>query len=137
MAEEFIKLGYKLSTNGTDNHLLLISLRDKKITGSKIEKICEAVHISINKNAVPGDTSALQPGGIRIGTSALTTREFKESDCIKVVELIHKAILLALKIQDKVGKKLVDFTKNLENNENIESLKKEVNDFANKFPFPF
>lgn len=137
MAQEFTKRGYKLSTNGTDNHLLLISLRDKKITGSKIEKICEAVHISINKNAVPGDTSALQPGGIRIGTSALTTREFKEHDCAIVVELIHKAILLALKIQDKVGKKLIDFSKELTDNAEIKLLKKEVNSFAKKFPFPF
>ena len=64
-------------------------------------KNLEAVDISINKNAVPGDTSALQPGGIRIGTSALTSREFKEVDCIKVVELIHKAILLALKSKIK------------------------------------
>jgi len=137
MAQEFIKRGYKLSTNGTDNHLLLISLRDKKITGSKIEKICEAVHISINKNAVPGDTSALQPGGIRIGTSALTTRECKENDCVIVVELIHKAILLALKIQDKVGKKLVDFSKELTDNPEVKLLKKEVNNFARNFPFPF
>ena len=136
MANEFIRLGYKLSTNGTDNHLLLISLRDKNITGSKIEKICEAVDISINKNAVPGDTSALSPGGIRIGTSALTTREFQDDDFIKVVSFIHKAICIALNIQNKVGKKLVDFKKQLKDNPDVISLKKQVNEFAKKFPFP-
>ena len=112
-------------------------MRDKKITGSKIEKICEAVNISINKNAVPGDVSALQPGGIRIGTAALTTRNFKEADSIKVVEFIDKAIKLALQIQEKVGKKLVDFSKNLETNVEVQELKTEVQKFATDFPFPF
>ena len=88
MAEEFMKKGYKVCTNGTDNHLVLIDLNPQKITGSKIEKICEYVDISINKNSVASDKSALSPCGIRLGTSALTSRGLKEGDFIKVVEFI-------------------------------------------------
>ena len=68
LVNELIKYGYDLSTNGSDNHLILINLNNLKIKGSKIEKLCEKVNISINKNSVPGDKSAISPGGIRIGT---------------------------------------------------------------------
>ena len=92
--------GYNLCTDGSDNHLVLIDLRSKKITGSKVEKICEFVDISINKNSVPGDKSALTPGGIRIGTPALTTRGLTEEDFIKVADFLDKAINIGLRIQE-------------------------------------
>ena len=137
MAHEFMEKEYNVLTNGTDNHLILISLRDKNVTGSKIEKICESVNISINKNAVVGDTSALQPGGIRIGTSALTSRGLVEKDFVVVVNFIDKAIKLAIKIQEKVGKKFFDFKKELINNNEIEELRKEIEQFANSFTFDY
>ena len=135
MAEEFIKRGYKICTNSTVNHLILIDLNPLKITGSKIEKICEYIDISINKNSVPGDKSALSPGGIRLGTSALTTRGFKENDFIKVVELMDKVIKIAISIQEKSGAKLVEFVKQMEMIPELALLKKEVNTFASKFEF--
>ena len=68
--------GYTLVTEGTDNHLILWDLRPNGLTGSKIEKLAELCNITVNKNTVPGDTSALSPGGVRIGVCALTTRGF-------------------------------------------------------------
>ena len=73
------------------------------VTGSKNRKICEYVDISINKNSVFGDTSPLSPGGIRLGTAALTTRGFKENDFIVVAKLLHRLINLAIKIQESMG----------------------------------
>src|SRR6202012_983080 len=74
MAEDFLSLGYQLVSGGTDNHLILIDLRDRKINGGKVEKLLEAVNIAVNKNTVPGDSSAMNPGGVRMGSPALTTR---------------------------------------------------------------
>lgn len=61
------KLGYKIVSGGTDNHLLLVDLKPKKIDGARIEKICDLANIACNKNTVPGDKNALIPGGIRVG----------------------------------------------------------------------
>ena len=135
MAKEFINKGYKVCTNGTDNHLILIDLNPINITGSKIEKICEYVDISINKNSVVGDKSALSPCGIRLGTAALTSRGFKEIDFIKVVEYIDSAIKIALEIQKKSGNKLVDFIKIMKDNNELLNIKKNINKFANTFDF--
>jgi len=78
IAEELSKRGYNIVTNGTDNHLVLWDLRKQGLTGSKAEKVLELMGISTNKNSVPGDTSALAPGGIRLGAPALTSRGMKE-----------------------------------------------------------
>ena len=135
MAKEFINKGYKVCTNGTDNHLILIDLNPINITGSKIEKICEYVDISINKNSVVGDKSALSPCGIRLGTAALTSRGFKEIDFIKVVEYIDSVIKIALEIQKKSGNKLLDFIKIMKDNNELLNIKKNINKFANTFDF--
>ncbi len=136
LGEELIKYGYKLQTGGTDNHLLLVDLRPNNISGSKIERLAELVDISINKNSVPGDKSALSPGGIRLGSPSLTSRGFKENDFKKVGELLNKVIKLALNIQNKSGKKMKDFEDccHSENfSKDILELKNEVNVFASKF----
>lgn len=135
MANEFMNKGYKICTDGTDNHLILIDLNPLNITGSKIEKICEYVDISINKNSVAGDKSALSPCGIRLGTGALTTRGFKEDDFVKVVEFIDNVIQIALQIQIQSGAKLVDFVKMMESNNELVDIKKNINNFANTFEF--
>ena len=136
LADYLMSLGYNLSTNGTENHLLLINLRNKGITGSKVEKICEEVEISLNKNSVFGDKSAISPGGIRIGTNALTTRGFKEEDFIEVGKLLDETINLALKIQEGGHKSLKDFNKNIENFRNeINDIKNKVNSLAENFEF--
>ena len=137
LGNSLMESGYKLVTNGTDNHLILIDLRDKNISGSKVEYLCEQVDISLNKNSVFGDKSAINPGGIRIGTSALTTRGLKEDDFEKVASFIDKSIQLCIKIQGQSGKKLVDFKRvlHLDFIEELNQLRSEVNDFAEKFEF--
>jgi glycine hydroxymethyltransferase len=80
LADELIKRGHTLVTNGTENHLLLLDVRPHGLTGSKLEKACDEVHITLNKNTIIGDKSAITPGGVRIGTPAVTTRGYKEQD---------------------------------------------------------
>ena len=75
LAEALIAKGHKLASGGTDNHLVLWVLRPHGLTGSKVEKVCEAASTSLNRNTVPGDASALSPGGVRIWAPAMTTRE--------------------------------------------------------------
>ena len=133
LGEELMNYGYNVCTNGTDNHLLLVDLRDKEVSGSKIEKICELVNISINKNSVPGDKSALSPGGIRLGTSSLTTRGMVENDFKVVAEFLHECIQLAIKIQNDVGKPLKVFISALNDNEEITNIKNKVIEFSEKF----
>ncbi len=90
LAEELLKLGFNLVSGGTDNHLILIDLRNKKITGKKMEKYLDEVGITVNKNAVPFDTEKPTiTSGIRIGTPAVTTRGFKEDDMVEIAKLIN------------------------------------------------
>lgn len=137
LAKYFTDNGYNLSTNGTDNHIVLLNLRDKGINGNKIQYLCEKVDISLNKNSVFGDTSAINPGGVRIGTSALTTRGMKEDDFIIIGEMVHKCISLGIEIQKITGKKMKDFKEYVESNDihRLNILKSDVNAFANKFEF--
>lgn len=135
LSAELIEKGYMISTGGTDNHQILVNLKNKGITGSKIEKICEKVNISINKNAVYGDKSALSPGGIRLGTPSLTTRGMKENDMKVVANFLDESIKLAIMLQDKLSTKektckLAEFCNELENNKNVAELKNKVIEFA-------
>ena len=95
MANEFINRGYKVISNGTDNHLMLIDLRTKfpDITGKQVENTLVKAHITINKNMVPFDSrSPFQTSGIRVGTPAITTRGLKEEHMPVIVELVDKVI---------------------------------------------
>merc|ERR1712137_787018 len=117
LAEFLVSKGHKLASGGTENHLVLWDLRPSDITGSKMEKMCDKLHITLNKNAVLGDRSALSPGGVRIGTPALTTRGFKEEHFVQVGEFLHRALELCVKLQSTAGRKLKDFQAALEGNE--------------------
>ncbi|EIN08894.1 glycine hydroxymethyltransferase [Punctularia strigosozonata HHB-11173 SS5] len=144
LAETLVAKDYKLQTNGTDNHLVLWDLRPLKLTGSKLEKLCDLVGITINKNAVAGDTSAQVPGGIRLGTSALTSRNMLEDDIKQVGEFLNRAVQIALVLQKEAGSKLLkDFVRvatqggeGLEGYKQVKELKKEVQEFARKWPLP-
>lgn len=95
MAETFIELGYKVVSDGTDNHLMLIDLRKKfpELTGRIAETILGQAHITINKNMVPfDDRSAFQTSGIRIGAPAMTTRGVKEDEAAAIVKLIDRVL---------------------------------------------
>ena len=81
------------------------------ITGSKMEKACDLCHITLNKNAVVGDVSAMAPGGVRIGAPAMTSRGLKEKDFEQIAEFLHQVLQLCKEIQEKHGKLLKDFSK--------------------------
>nr|pir glycine hydroxymethyltransferase (EC 2.1.2.1) A_IG002P16.3 - Arabidopsis thaliana [Arabidopsis thaliana] len=138
--------GYDLVSGGTDNHLVLVNLKNKGIDGSRVEKVLELVHIAANKNTVPGDVSAMVPGGIRMGTPALTSRGFIEEDFAKVAEYFDLAVKIALKIKAEsqgiykksFGTKLKDFVATMQSNEKLQSemskLREMVEEYAKQFP---
>mmetsp|Transcript_1544 Transcript_1544/g.2183 ORF Transcript_1544/g.2183 Transcript_1544/m.2183 type:complete len:476 (+) Transcript_1544:128-1555(+) len=136
LGEKLTSLGYKMASGGTENHLVLWDLKPLGLTGSKFEKVCDAVSITLNKNCVPGDKSAVTPGGVRIGAPALTTRTMVESDFEQIALFLHEAVQISLKIQEKAGLKLKDFLPLLVKNEEIEGLQKKVHEFATTFPMP-
>ncbi|KAH9162346.1 hypothetical protein AeNC1_018841 [Aphanomyces euteiches] len=136
LAKALTDKGYVLATGGTDNHLLLWDLRPTGITGSKMEKLCDEACITLNKNSVLGDRSAVSPGGVRVGTPALTSRGFKEADFVQVAEFLHRAVQLSIEIQATSGKKISDFNAALPNHEGVKQLRADVNAFATKFNMP-
>jgi len=136
LAKALMEKGHKLATDGTDNHLVLLDVRPHGLTGSKVEKVCELCAISVNRNAVHGDVSALSPGGVRIGTPAMTTRGCNEEDFCKIAGFIDQVVKICLEVQATKGKKLKDFENGLAENEKIVKLKNEVEAWAGKFGYP-
>jgi glycine hydroxymethyltransferase len=93
MAKALVERGYKVISGGTDNHLMLIDLRSKNLTGKQAEEALVRAEITVNKNMVPFDTqSPMVTSGIRIGTPAVTTRGMKEKDVVKIVDLMDEAL---------------------------------------------
>lgn len=136
-ADRFNELNYNLVSGGTDNHLLLVDLKSKGVDGARVERVLELVNIASNKNTVPGDKSALIPGGLRIGTPAMTSRGFKEHDFIKIADFIDRAVKITQEEKGKTGKKLIDFKNHIGDGSSIaaiQQLKKEVSEFASTFP---
>ena len=110
LAEAFVEKGYGVISGGTDNHMMLIDLRNKEVSGKEAEEALSKADITVNKNMVPfDDKSPFVTSGIRIGTPAVTTRGLKESDMAKIVELIDRVI------------------SNIENDAELDAVKKEVN----------
>merc|ERR1712166_396432 len=136
LAETLKSKGHKLATNGTDNHLVLWDVRPHGLTGGKVEKVCECASISLNRNAVHGDVSALSPGGVRIGTPAMTTRGCGAKDFTKIAEFLDRCCQIALKVQKEKGKKLKDFEEGLKDNVEIVALKKEVEEWTIGWGYP-
>ncbi|EGV66229.1 hypothetical protein CANTEDRAFT_112774 [Yamadazyma tenuis ATCC 10573] len=138
LEQEFLSRGYNLVSNGTDSHMVLVSLKDKKMDGARVETICENINIALNKNSIPGDKSALVPGGIRIGAPAMTTRGLGEEDFKKIVSYIDQAVIIAKEIQDSLPKsanRLRDFKAAVvQGSEQISSLKQEISAWAGEFP---
>jgi glycine hydroxymethyltransferase len=131
LCKELIKLDYQIVTGGTDCHLMLIDLRNKGLTGSRAEKILEAVDISVNKNTIPSDTTGTS--GIRIGTCAITTRGLKQLHMKDIALFIDRAIMIAIDINTTYKlEKLEDFCKYLDR-EDINQLRNEVRDFMSQF----
>lgn len=121
MSDEFIKLGYKVISGGTDNHLILLDvLGSVGVTGKEAEILLDKIHITVNKNTIPNETEkAMIASGIRIGSPAMTTRGFKEKEFIQVARIIDKAL------------------RNKENEEILIELGKEVKELTSKFPLNY
>ena len=114
MADEFTKLGVKMVSGGTDNHLILLDLTDKALTGKELEKMLDEVHITVNKNAIPFDThKPFVTSGIRIGTPAMTSRGMKETEARKIAaliaEIIEKKEAAFSHVSNEVAKLCADF----------------------------
>ncbi len=117
MAKGFKDLGYNIVSGGTDNHMFLIDLRNKNLTGKEALAALEQVNITVNKNMVPfDDKSAFVTSGIRIGSPAITTRGLKEKDCLKVVELLDNVLM------------------HKDNTKELAKVKKKVNTMMVKYP---
>jgi glycine hydroxymethyltransferase len=117
MAAAFVQRGYHIISGGTDNHLMLIDLRNKNITGKKAQETLDRAHITLNKNAVPyDDKSPFVTSGIRVGVPAITTRGLKEAEMETVVNLIDKVLM------------------NIDNETIIKEVQNEVHGLMNNFP---
>lgn len=117
MAKAFTDLGYDLISGGTDNHLMLIDLRNKNITGKKAQETLDRASITLNKNAVPfDDKSPFVTSGVRVGVPAITTRGLKEKDMPVVVGFVDKVLM------------------NLDNEPIIHAVKSEVREFMKQYP---
>jgi len=127
--------GFDLVSGGTDNHLLLIDLRSKGVNGSKAETVCEQASIVLNKNTIPGDKSAMNPNGLRVGTPAMTSRGLAEQDFAQIGGFIGEAVEIAAEVQKQSGPKLVEFKKVLRESPpgSLLKLKAEVENFASRF----
>jgi glycine hydroxymethyltransferase len=120
LADELMKRGFKLITNGTDNHLILADVKSSfDIDGGEAEEILDKIRLTLNKNVIPDDPlPPYKPSGIRLGTPAITTRGFKEDDMEKVAEWMHQAI------------------KNRRDEKLLNKLSNEVKEFSLQFPLP-
>lgn len=139
LARGLSEAGYKVVTGGTDTHLVWVDLRSHKLSGAKAERVLERVDIAVNKNTVPGDKSAFSPGGLRIGTPALTTRGMVEKDITTVVGFIDEALKIAKDVQRASGPELKKWKNTLlqfDFQDRLNELQKKVHDFAETFPMP-
>lgn len=141
LADELInKLGYTLVSGGTDNHLVLVDVKASKgIDGARVERVLELACMATNKNTVPRDTSALVPGGIRMGTPALTSRGFLEDDFVKVAHFFDRAVNIAVKLKGtEQGKKLKTFRAMCAVGPTVDpelvELRHDVQEFSSSFP---
>jgi|Transcript_4736 glycine hydroxymethyltransferase len=136
LADTLKEKGHKIASDGTDNHLVLWDVRPHGLTGGKVEKVCEAASMSLNRNCVHGDASALSPGGVRIGAPAMTTRGCGTEDFKKIAGFLDRCCQIALAVQEKKGKKLKDFEDGLKENPDIVALRGEVEAWAVGFGYP-
>ena len=140
-ADALVSKGFKLVSDGTDTHLILVDLRSRNIDGARVEAVLERANIAANKNTVPGDVSALFPSGLRVGTPAMTTRGFGPEEFDKVAEFIDQAVNIAIELkaqeQGKVPKELLaSFKKLADESDKVKQLDKEVVSWVSKYPVP-
>jgi glycine hydroxymethyltransferase len=138
LSQELQKYNFDILTGGTDNHIVLVNLKSKGLTGSKFEKIAEMCNVSLNKNTIPSDTSALNPSGIRLGTPAMTSRGFVEKDIAFIAYILNEISAICSSIQsNSQTNKLSDFMdKSHLFLDEINKVKQKVINYTKKFPLP-
>ncbi|KAI9373162.1 serine hydroxymethyltransferase-domain-containing protein [Aspergillus egyptiacus] len=144
-------LGYNIVSGGTDNHLVLVDLKNRGVDGARVERVLELCGVASNKNTVPGDRSALKPGGLRLGTPAMTTRGFQPEDFRRVADIVDRAVTITQKL-DKTAKEsaaakgaknpntvkaFLEYVGNGEEISEIVQLRQEVEDWAGTFSLPW
>lgn len=126
-------------THGTDNHLVMIDLKNRGIDGGRVEHMCNAVHITLNKNTLRGDQSALKPSGLRVGTPPMTTRECGPEHFDQIAEFINRSVDLSVK--HNTFKKMANYKAHVDklahSDAEVMKLKQDVKDFAKRFPFHY
>jgi len=142
-AASLVESGYTLATGGSDNHLILWDLRPAGVTGAQVDKLCDRVGITLNKNSIYGDRSAMSPGGVRLGTPALTSRGFMEEDFKVVAGFLHRVVQIAQRLRASLNKgaKLSAYVKALASPPediaaDIQTLADDVAAFAQQFYMP-
>ncbi|KAK3113110.1 Serine hydroxymethyltransferase, cytosolic [Teratosphaeriaceae sp. CCFEE 6253] len=142
MGKSLQSLGYKLVTDGTDNHMVLLDLKPQALDGARVEAVLEQVNIACNKNTTPGDKSALTPCGIRIGAPAMTSRGMGEEDFDRIAGYVDRCVRLAKTMQTDLPKdanKLKDFKSavlKLREQGEMKEMKEEIRGWAGTFPLP-
>ncbi|KAJ0418156.1 serine hydroxymethyltransferase-domain-containing protein [Aspergillus carlsbadensis] len=144
-------LGYNIVSGGTDNHLVLVDLKNRGVDGARVERVLELCGVASNKNTVPGDRSALKPGGLRLGTPAMTTRGFQPEDFRRVADIVDRAVTITQKL-DKSAKEsaaskgvknpntvkaFLEYVGGGEEISEIVQLRQEVEDWAGTFSLPW
>lgn len=144
-------LGYTIVSGGTDNHLVLVDLKPQGVDGARVERVLELVGVASNKNTVPGDKSALKPGGLRMGTPAMTTRGFQQEDFERVADVVNRAVTITQRI-DKTAreaaaekgrknpgsvKAFLEYLGEGENEREIVQLRSEVEQWVGTFSLPW
>ncbi|KAL6964384.1 Serine hydroxymethyltransferase 7 [Sarracenia purpurea var. burkii] len=136
LASALLRRNCRLVTGGTDNHLLLWDLRTLGLTGKSYEMVCEMCHITVNKIPIFDDNGAITPGGVRIGTPAMTSRGCLEDDFETMADFLLRAAQITGTVQREYGKLQKSFLKGLQNNKDIVELRTRVENFATQFAMP-
>jgi len=138
LAQSLWEYDFDIVTDGTDNHIVLVDLTRKGISGNKFEKIAEMCNVSLNKNTIATDKSAFSPSAVRLGTPAMTSRGFKKEDFEFVARILYEICTLCIKIQHTAqSNKLSDFTDNISKYDlELKILKEKVSNYCKKYPLP-
>lgn len=137
-ADALTAAGFDVLTGSTDNHIVMVNMKSFGISGSRFEKLAEMCNMSVNKNTVASDKSALNPSGVRFGTPAMTSRGFGAEDFVFVAQKVRDIASLAKQVHDTApDAKLAEFIENCEKHrEAINKLKEEIASYCSKFPLP-
>ncbi|KAH9385235.1 glycine hydroxymethyltransferase [Nematocida major] len=139
LEEFFTQNKYDIVTGSTVNHMIIVDLTSKGVTGAEVEEMCDIIGVSINKNTVPTDTSPFNPSGIRLGTYAITTRGFREAQTRRVAEVIHAAVeILQAHKEERAGVSVQEWmhaSKIVESKE-VADARLKVHQLAELFPVP-